>query len=93
MRVAQAFADTTVRGKKRHDGRPRAIRSRWRRRLKRWLPRKKCGRQWQIETVFSMVKRNLDSALTARKRYSPRMSHPGNSGADPSRYSCSVGAQ
>ena len=38
--------------------------------LKRWFPRKKYGQRWQIETVFSMVKRNLGSALTARKRYS-----------------------
>jgi hypothetical protein len=66
----ESIFPTTVRGKKRKDGRPRAIRSRWRRRLKQWFPRKKYGRRWQIETVFSMVKRNLGSALKARKPYS-----------------------
>jgi len=66
----ESIFPTTVRGKKRHDGRPRAIRSRWRRRLKRYFPRKRYGQRWQIETVFSMVKRNLGSALKARKPYS-----------------------
>ena len=61
---------TTVRGKKRHDGRLRAIRSRWRLKLHRRFPRKEYGKRWQIETVFSMVKRNLGSALKARKPYS-----------------------
>ncbi len=66
----ESIIPTTVRGKKRKDGRPRAIRSRWRRRLKRWFPRRKYGQRWQIETVFSMVKRNLGSALKARKPHS-----------------------
>ena len=66
----ESIIPTTVRGKKRHDGRPRAIRSRWRKRLKRWFPRKRYGQRWQIETMFSMVKRNLGSALKACKPYS-----------------------
>ena len=66
----ESIFPTTVRGKKRRDGRPRATRGRWRRRLKQWFPRRRYGQRWQIETVFSMVKRNLGSALRARKPFS-----------------------
>lgn len=66
----ESIIPTTVRGRKRKDGAPRATRGRWRRRLKRWFPRRRYGQRWQIETAFSMVKRNLGSALKARKPYS-----------------------
>lgn len=65
----ESIFPTTERGKKRLDGRPRAIRSRYRRRLRRHFPRRRYGRRWQIETVFSMVKRNLGSALRSRRPF------------------------
>lgn len=37
----------------------------WRRRMKRGLDRKKYGQRWQTETVNSMIKRRLGSALRA----------------------------
>ena len=37
----------------------------WRRRMKRRLDRKKYGQRWQTETVNSMIKRRLGSALRA----------------------------
>ncbi len=39
---------------------------RWRRRMKRRFDRKKYGQRWQTETVNSMIKRRLGSALRAR---------------------------
>jgi len=39
---------------------------RWRRRMKRRFDRKKEGQRWQTETVNSMIKRRLGSALRAR---------------------------
>jgi hypothetical protein len=52
------------------------IRTRWRRRMSRLLATKKsrrrCGytQRWQCETVNSMMKRNLGSALRAKTSYS-----------------------
>ena len=66
----ESIFPTTVRGNKRKDGKPRVLRSPWRKRLKRWFPRRRYGQRWQIETVFSMMKRNLGSALRARKPWS-----------------------
>jgi len=60
---------TTVRGRKRKDGRPRRLKSRWRRKLARHFPRRLYRKRAQIETVFSMIKRNLGSALRARKPF------------------------
>jgi hypothetical protein len=60
---------TTVRGRKRKDGRPRRLRSRWRRKLARRFPRKLYRMRAQIEAAFSMMKRNLGSALRARKPF------------------------
>jgi len=54
------------RGRPRHDGRPNALTGEYRRPLARRFPRKTYGQRWQVETVFSMVKRLLGSALTAR---------------------------
>lgn len=48
------------------------IRTRWRRHMRRLLrtkrSRRRCGytQRWQVETVNSMIKRNLGSALRAR---------------------------
>jgi Transposase DDE domain len=43
---------------------------RWRRRMKRRFDRKKYGQRWQTETVNSMIKRRLGSALRARGYWS-----------------------
>jgi hypothetical protein len=42
----------------------------WRRRMKRRLDRRKYGQRWQVETVHSMIKRRLGSALRARGYWS-----------------------
>ena len=61
---------TTPRGRPRRNGRPPSVRGRYRQLMKRHFPRKTYGQRWQIETVFSMVKRNLGSALRARHYHS-----------------------
>ena len=43
---------------------------RWRRRMKHRFDRKKYGQRWQVETVNSMIKRRLGSALRARGYWS-----------------------
>ena len=40
---------------------------RYRRKLATRFPTKRYGQRWQVETVFSMIKRNLGHALTARR--------------------------
>ncbi|MCA1686476.1 MAG: IS5 family transposase [Planctomycetia bacterium] len=42
----------------------------WRRRMKRRFDKKKYGQRWQTETVNSMIKRRLGSALRARSYWS-----------------------
>lgn len=42
----------------------------WRKQMKTRFNKKKYGQRWQVETVFSMIKRKLGSALTARKYHS-----------------------
>lgn len=42
----------------------------WRRRLKSRFPKKTYQQRWQVETVFSMMKRSLGSALKARQYHS-----------------------
>ena len=44
--------------------------ARWRRRMATHFNRTKYGQRWQIETVYSMIKRNLGSALRARSYWS-----------------------
>ena len=58
---------TTHRGRGRHDGKPQTIRSPYRKQLHEAFPRKTYGQRWQIETAFSMIKRNLGSALRSRR--------------------------
>jgi transposase len=43
---------------------------RWRRRMKQWFDKAKYGQRWQTETVNSMIKRRLGSALRARAYWS-----------------------
>lgn len=61
---------TTRRGRKRIDGKPGNLTGRYRTLLHNRFPKKTYGQRWQIETVFSMIKRNLGSALTSRRPYS-----------------------
>ncbi len=42
----------------------------WRRRMKQRFNKKKYGQRWQVETVNSMIKRRLGSALRARSYWS-----------------------
>jgi hypothetical protein len=53
-------------------GRPsdRPPAGRWRRRMRQRFDRKKYGQRWQVETVNSMIKRLLGSALRARGYWS-----------------------
>lgn len=57
---------TTRRGRRRHDGRLRAIRGKYRRKLHLAFPKDTYRQRWQIETTFSMIKRNLGAALRRR---------------------------
>jgi IS4 transposase len=60
---------TTHRGRGRHDGKPQTIRSPYRKQLHDAFPRTTYGQRWQIETAFSMIKRNLGSALRSRRPF------------------------
>jgi len=60
---------TTYRGRQRYDGRVRAIRGKYRKQLHWRFPKKAYGQRWQIETTFSMLKRNLGSALRSRRPF------------------------
>jgi len=44
--------------------------AKWRRRMATRFPKKLYGQRWQVETVFSMIKRVLGSALRARQYHS-----------------------
>jgi hypothetical protein len=66
----RSIIPTTHRGRSRRDGRPQAVRGHYRRLMQRRFPKKLYGQRWQIETVFSMLKRNLGSALRARRYHS-----------------------
>jgi len=61
---------TTRRGRPRSDGQPSPINGKYRKQLARRFPKKTYGQRWQVETVFSMLKRNLGSALRARHYHS-----------------------
>jgi hypothetical protein len=60
---------TNIRGRPRFDGRPNPVKGRYRKELRQRFPKKTYAQRWQIETVFSMIKRNLGSALTARRPF------------------------
>lgn len=66
----RSIIPTTQRGRPRQDGRPLAVRGHYRRLLMTRFPQDLYGQRWQIETVFSMLKRNLGSALRARSYHS-----------------------
>ena len=69
-RGIRSIIPTTERGRARADGEPRALSGHYRRQMHRRFPKKTYGQRWQIETVFSMLKRNLGSALRARHHHS-----------------------
>ena len=57
--AVRSIFPTTHRGRSRQDGQPQAVRGRYRLQLQRRFPHKTYGQRWQIETSFSMLKRNL----------------------------------
>ena len=60
---------TTSRGRPRKDGLASPVTGRYRKQMHDDFPQKAYGQRWQIETVFSMIKRNLSSALAARRPF------------------------
>jgi hypothetical protein len=66
----QSIIPTTERGRPRADGKPRPVNGKYRKLMKQRFPKKTYGQRWQIETVFSMLKRNMGAALRARNYHS-----------------------
>jgi hypothetical protein len=66
----RSIIPTTDRGRPRADGKPRPVRGYYRKLMKQRFPKKTYGQRWQIETVFSMLKRNMGAALRARNYHS-----------------------
>ena len=60
---------TTHRGRRRRDGQPQAVNGTYRKQLQRRFPKKTYRQRWQIEAAFSMLKRNLGSALRSRRPF------------------------
>ena len=65
----ESIIPTTQRGRPRDDGEMKAVTGKYRQLMKELFPKELYGQRWQIETVFSMLKRNLGSAVRARKHY------------------------
>jgi hypothetical protein len=68
----RSIIPTTHRGRRRHDGGTNAVTGYYRRLMQRQFPKQTYGQRWQIETVFSMLKRNLGSAVRARTHHSQK---------------------
>lgn len=66
----ESIIPTTQRGKSRKDGRPNKTNGYYRIMMKENFPKSQYGQRWQVETVFSMIKRNYGSALRARSYHS-----------------------
>jgi hypothetical protein len=49
----------------RHTNKP--LRGKYRRQMQRRFPKKRYGQRWQVETIFSMIKRNLGDTIYARR--------------------------
>jgi hypothetical protein len=62
----ESIIPTTERGRPRKDGKPKPVHGHYRRQMKNHFPKAAYGQRWQVETVFSMIKRNLGSALKSR---------------------------
>ena len=63
----KSIIPTTQRGRSRTDGKSKTVTGYYRKLMQNNFPKNLYGQRWQIETVFSMLKRNLGSALRARK--------------------------
>ena len=70
QRGIRSIIPTNERGRPRQDGRPRPVHGGYRQLMRRRFPKETYGQRWQIETVFSMFKRNMGSALRARSHHS-----------------------
>lgn len=66
----QSIIPTTQRGRPREDGKLKAVTGYYRKLMQKNFPKKLYGQRWQIETVFSMLKRNLGCTLGARCHHS-----------------------
>ncbi len=66
----QSIIPTTQRGRPRQDGKSKAVTGHYRKLMQNSFPKNIYGQRWQIETVFSMLKRNMGSALRARNYHS-----------------------
>ena len=66
----RSIIPTTQRGRKRKDGQVKPAGGRYRRQMQQRFPKKTYGQRWQVETVFSMFKRNLGASLRARGHHS-----------------------
>jgi hypothetical protein len=67
----ESIFPTTIRGRHRLDGQPNTtITGHYRKQLHKDFPKEVYGQRWQIETVFSMIKRRLGSHLTSRRPFS-----------------------
>ena len=62
----ESIIPTTQRGRPRKDGAARSTRGHYRRQMVTRLDKTQYGQRWQVETLFSMIKRNLGSALRSR---------------------------
>jgi hypothetical protein len=63
----RSIIPTRDRGRPRADGQPRPVRGHYRKLMKSHFPQVLFGQRWQVETIFSMLKRNFGSALRARR--------------------------
>jgi len=61
---------TSQRGRPRLDGKSTPVNGHYRRLMQKHFPKETYGQRWQVETVFSMFKRNLGSSLRARRYHS-----------------------
>ena len=66
----KSIIPTTQRGRPREDGKSKAVTGHYRKLMQKNFPKKLYGQRWQIETAFSMLKRNLGCALGARCHHS-----------------------
>jgi len=66
----RSIIPTTERGRIGKRGRRRTATGRHRRHMQQHFPKKTYGQRWQIECVFSMLKRNLGVSLRARRHQS-----------------------
>ena len=66
----ESIIPTTQRGRPRLDGGVRPIMGHYRQQMAQEFNKVKYGQRWQVETVFSMIKRNLGSWLHGRSYWS-----------------------